>query len=79
MLVRLNINNWYYAVTGLTLNSKGTFKLESSKFKETLNIKLERKSTVVNTKVENVFNYLNVVETIDLKKEYVIDLQKMMI
>ena len=74
--VRLNINNWYYAISGLTLNSKGTFKLESNKFKETLNIKLERKLTAINTKVENVFNYLNVVETIDLKKGYVIDFTK---
>ena len=74
--VRLNINNWYYPITGLTLNSKGTFKLESSTFNGTLNVKLERRLSAVNTKVENDFTYFNIAETIDLSKEYVIDFSK---
>ena len=56
--VKLNINNWYYPITGLILNSKGTFKLESSKFSGTLDFKLVRVGTVVNTNVENVYNVI---------------------
>ena len=72
--IRLNINNWYYPMT--TLNYKSTFKLESSEFNGTLNVKLERKRTVVNTKVENNFTYFNIAETIDLSKKYIIDFSK---
>ena len=68
--VRLVINKWYYAT------SDQTFKLDTNKFYGTLNIKLERTHTVVNTKVENVFTNLKPVEVIDLSKEYVIDFSK---
>ncbi len=76
--VKLNINNWYYPITGLILNSKGTFKLESSKFSGTLDFKLVRVGTVVNTNVENVYNDISSKGVIDLTngQEYVINFSK---
>ena len=76
--VKLNINNWYYPITGLILNSKGTFKLESSKFSGTLDVKLVRTITAINTKVENVYNDISSKGVIDLtnEQEYVIDFSK---
>ena len=76
--IKLNINNWYYPITGLVLNSNGTFKLESSKFNGTLNIKLERILTAINTRVENVYRDITSTGTIDLsnKNEYIIDFSK---
>jgi len=74
--VKLNINDWYYATT--TLNSKVIFKLESSKFSGTLDVKLVRTRTVVNTKVKNVYNDISSKGVIDLTggQEYVIDFSK---
>lgn len=74
--VKLNINDWYYATT--TLNSKVIFKLESSKFSGTLDVKLVRTRTVVNTTVKNVYNDISSKGVIDLTdgKEYVIDFSK---
>ena len=68
--VRLTINKWVYAIPD------GTFKLDPNKFYGTLNIKLERTHTVVNTKTENDFTNLNVNAIIDLTKEYSIDFSK---
>ena len=78
MPVKLNINNWYYPMTTIVGESKSTFKLESSKFSGILDIKLERIRTVVNTKVENVYNNISSKGVIDLTsgKEYVIDFSK---
>ena len=74
--VKLNINDWYYAPT--TLNSKVIFKLESSKFSGTLDVKLVRTRTVVNTTVKNVYNDISSKGVIDLTggQEYVIDFSK---
>ena len=74
--VKLNINDWYYATT--TLNSKVIFKLESSKFSGTLDVKLVRTRTVVNTTVKNVYNDISSKAVIDLTggQEYVIDFSK---
>ena len=74
--VKLNINDWYYATT--TLNSKVIFKLESSKFSGTLDVKLVRTRTVVNTTVKNVYEDISSKGVIDLTdgKEYVIDFSK---
>lgn len=71
-IVRLSINNKYYYATN------STFKLESSKFNGTLNIKLTRANTVVNTKVENVYDNITSTGIIDLtnNKTYVIDFSK---
>ena len=74
--VKLNINDWHYATT--TLNSKVIFKLESSKFSGTLDVKLVRTRTVVNTTVKNVYNDISSKGVIDLTggQEYVIDFSK---
>lgn len=76
--LKLNINNWYYPMTTIVGESKSKFKLESSKFSGILDIKLERIRTVVNTKVENVYNNISSKGVIDLTsgKEYVIDFSK---
>ena len=77
--VRLRINNWYYPMATTILGeSKSIFKLESSKFSGTLDIKLLRNRTVVNTKVENVYENITSKGLIDLtnEKEYVIDFSK---
>ncbi len=77
--VRLRINNWYYPMATTILGeSKSIFKLESSKFSGTLDIKLLRNRTVVNTKIENVYENITSKGLIDLtnEKEYVIDFSK---
>ena len=76
--VKLNINNWYYPMTTIAGESKSTFKLESSKFSETLDVKLERKGVAINTTVENVYDDITSTGTIDLtnENEYVIDFSK---
>ncbi len=76
--VKLNINNWYYPMTKIEGDTKSTFKLESSKFSGTLDIKLVRERTVINTKVENIYENITSKGVIDLTngKEYVIDFSK---
>ena len=76
--VRLNINNWYYSITAVSGKASSTFKLESSKFSGTLDVKLERARTIVNTKVENVYDNTTSTGIIDLSegKSYVIDFTK---
>ena len=76
--IRLNIN-WYYPITTSILEeTKSTFKLESSKFSGTLDVKLVRTITAINTKVENVYNDISSKGVIDLtnEQEYVIDFSK---
>ena len=70
--LKIKINEKYYPI----LNS--TFKLDSSKFNGTLNIKLEAVGIVINTNVENVYTDITSTGTIDLtnQKEYVIDFSK---
>lgn len=76
--IKLNINDWYYPMTTIEGETKSTFKLESSKFGETLDVKLVRTRTVVNTKVEKIYKDVTAKETFDLTdgKEYVIDFSK---
>lgn len=76
--IRLNINNWYYPMTTIVGETKSTFKLDSSKFSGTLDVRLVRIGVVVNTKVENVYNDITSTGVIDLTngQEYVIDFSK---
>ena len=77
--VRLRINNWYYPIsTSIVEGTKPSFKLESSKFSGTLDVKLVRTRTVVNTTVKNVYNDISSKGVIDLTggQEYVIDFSK---
>lgn len=76
--IKLNINNWYYPMTTIVGETKSTFKLESSKFSGTLDVKLVRTITAINTKVENVYNDISSKGIIDLTggKEYIIDFSK---
>ena len=76
--VKLNINNWYYPMTTIVGETKSTFNLKSSKFSGTLDVKLVRKRTVINTKVEDVYENITSKGVIDLTsgKEHVIDFSK---
>lgn len=76
--IRLNINNWYYPMTTIVGETKSTFKLDSSKFSGTLDVKLVRIGVAVNTKVENVYDDITLTGVIDLTngQEYVIDFSK---
>ena len=77
--VKLKINNWYYPITkSIIEGSKPEFKLDSSKFSGTLDIKLVRASIVVNTTVENVYDDISSKGVIDLTngQDYVIDFTK---
>lgn len=76
--IKLNINNWYYPMTTKLGETKSTFKLETSKFSGTLDVKFVRTITVINTKVENVYENITPKGVIDLtnSKEYVIDFSK---
>ncbi len=69
--VRITINRWRYAI------GNGSFNLNKDKFNGTLKIKLERTHTVVNTKVENIYERITSEGTIDLSKgDHVIDFSK---
>ena len=76
--IKLNINNWYYPMTTIVGETKSTFKLESSKFSGTLDVRFVRILTAINTKVENVYENITSNGVIDLtnEKEYVIDFSK---
>ena len=77
--IKLKINNWYYPITTSILEEiKSTFKLESSKFSGTLDVKFERKNVAINTTVKNVYNDMSSKGVIDLTdgQEYVIDFSK---
>ena len=76
--IRLNINNWYYQITTIVGEAKSTFKLESSKFSGTLDVKFVRTNIAINTTVKNVYNDISSKGVINLTngKEYVIDFSK---
>lgn len=79
MPIKLMINNWYYSIsTSIVEGSKSSFKLESSKFSGTLEVKFLRTNIGINTKVENIYNDISSKGIIDLtdSKEYVIDFSK---
>ena len=76
--IRLNINNWYYPMTKIEGEAKSTFKLDSSKFSGTLDVKLVRIGVAINTTVKNIYNDISSTGVIDLtnSQEYVIDFSK---
>ena len=77
--IKLMINNWYYPITTPVIEgSKPEFKLDSNKFSGTLDIKFVRARTVVNIKVENIYDDISSKGVIDLSngQEYVIDFTK---
>ena len=76
--IKLNINNWYYPMSTIVGETKSTFKLDSSKFSGTLDVKLVRIGVAINTKVENVYENIKSKGVIDLtnEKEYAIDFSK---
>ena len=77
--IKLNINNWYYPITTSILEgSKPTFKLDSSKFSGTLDVKFERTNVAFNKTVKNNYDDISSKGVIDLTngKEYVIDFSK---
>ena len=76
--VKLNINGWYYPMTTIVGETKSTFKLDSSKFSGTLDVKLVRIGVAINTTVKNIYNDISSKGVIDLTngQEYVIDFSK---
>ena len=76
--IKLNINNWYYPMTTMVGETKSTFKLESSKFSGTLDVKFVRIGIAINTTVKNVYEDISSKGVIDLTngQEYVIDFSK---
>ena len=76
--IKLNINNWYYPMSTIVGETKSTFKLDSSKFSGTLDVKLVRIGVAINTTVKNIYNDISSTGVIDLTngQEYVIDFSK---
>ena len=76
--VKLNINGWYYPMTTIVGETKSTFKLDSSKFSGTLDVKLVRIGVAINTTVKNIYNDISSKGVIDLTngQEHVIDFSK---
>ena len=76
--IRLNINNWYYPMTKIEGEAKSTFKLDSSKFNDTLDVEFERTNAAYNLTIKNVYDDISSKGVIDLtsSQEYVIDFSK---
>ena len=76
--IKLNINNWYYPMTKIEGETKSTFKLDSSKFSGTLDVKFVRIGIAINTTVKNIYNDILSKGVVDLTngQEYVIDFSK---
>jgi len=76
--IRLNINNWYYPMTKIEGEAKSTFKLDSSKFNDTLDVEFERTNVAYNLTIKNVYDDISSKGVIDLtnSQEYVIDFSK---
>ena len=76
--IKLNINNWYYPMTKIEGETKSTFKLDSSKFSGTLDVKFVRIGIAINTTVKNIYNDISSKGVVDLTngQEYVIDFSK---
>ena len=76
--IKLNINNWYYPMTKIEGETKSTFKLDSSKFSGTLDVKFVRIGIAINTTVKNIYNDISSKCGVDLTngQEYVIDFSK---
>lgn len=76
--IKLKINKWYYPMTKIEGETKTTFKLDSSKFNGTLDVEFERRNTVFNLTIKNVYDDISSKGVIDLtnSQEYVIDFSK---
>lgn len=76
--IRLNINNWYYPMTKIEGEAKSTFKLDSSKFNDTLDVEFERTNVAYNLTIKNVYDDISSKGVLDLtnSQEYVIDFSK---
>lgn len=76
--IRLNINNWYYLMTKIEGEAKSTFKLDSNKFNDTLDVEFERTNVAYNLTIKNVYDDISSKGVIDLtnSQEYVIDFSK---
>lgn len=76
--IKLNINNWYYSMSTIVGETKSTFKLDSSKFSGTLDVKFVRIGIAINTTVKNIYNDISSKGVVDLTngQEYVIDFSK---
>lgn len=76
--IKLNINNWYYPMTKIEGEAKSTFKLDSSKFNDTLDVEFERTNVAYNLTIKNVYDDISSKGVIDLtnSQEYVIDFSK---
>ena len=76
--IRLNINNWYYPMTKIEGEAKSTFKFDSSKFNDTLDVEFERTNVAYNLTIKNVYDDISSKGVIDLtnSQEYVIDFSK---
>ena len=75
--IKLKINKWYYPIIAIN-ETKSTFKLDSSKFNDKLDIEFERKNIAFNQTIKNIYNDISSKGVIDLTngKEYVIDFSK---
>ena len=76
--IKLKINKWYYPMTKIEGEAKSTFKLDSSKFNDTLDVEFERKNIAFNTTIKNIYEDISSKGVIDLtnSQEYVIDFSK---
>lgn len=76
--IRLNINNWYYPMTKIEGEAKSTFKLDSSKFNDTLDVEFKRTNVAYNLTIKDVYDDISSKGVIDLtnSQEYVIDFSK---
>lgn len=76
--IRLNITNWYYPMTKIEGEAKSTFKLDSNKFNDTLDVEFERTNVAYNLTIKNVYDDISSKGVIDLtnSQEYVIDFSK---
>lgn len=76
--IKLKINKWYYPMTKIEGEAKYTFKLDSSKFNDTLDVEFERRNIAFNTTIKNIYEDISSKGVIDLtnSQEYVIDFSK---
>ena len=76
--IKLKINKWYYPMTKIEGEAKSTFKLDSSKFNDTLDVEFERRNIAFNTTIKNIYNDISSKGAIDLTngQEYIIDFSK---
>ena len=76
--IKLKINKWYYPMTKIEGEAKSTFKLDSGKFNDTLDVEFERRNIAFNTTIKNIYNDISSKGVIDLTngKEYIIDFSK---